>query len=120
MKRTGPTNPHLQQLIMRLKKTAAENNVPLWRRVADDLEQSTRSKTEVNLSRIDRYAKDGELILIPGKVLGSGRLSRKLTIAAWRISRQALEKVHEAKGEVLTIEELLSKNPAGKKVRIIG
>lgn len=120
MKRTGPTNPNLQELIVRLKKAATENNTPLWRRVALDLERPTRMRRAVNLSRINRFAKEGELVLIPGKVLGSGQLSRRLTIAAWSISGQALERVREANGEFLTIAELLAKNPDGKNVRIIG
>lgn len=120
MKRTGPTNPNLQELIVRLKKAAAENKTPLWRRVALDLERPTRMRRVVNLSRINRFTKEGELVLVPGKVLGSGQLNHKLTIAAWCISGQALERVREVKGEFLTIDELLAKNPNGKKVRIIG
>jgi len=120
MKRTGPTNQHLQQLIVRLKKAAAEHDTPLWRRLAHDLERPARIRRAVNLSRINRFTKDGELVVVPGKVLGSGRLDHRLTIAAWAFSGSAEEKVADAKGEILSIEELLAKNPQGKKVRIIG
>ncbi len=120
MKRTGPMNEHLQQLILRLKKSAAENNTPLWKRVAQDLERPNRNRRAVNLSRLNRYTKEGELVLVPGKVLGSGTLGHKLTIAAWSFSGQAKEKVQAAKGEALTIDELLSKNPKGNKVRLMG
>ena len=120
MKRTGTTNPHLKDLILRLKRTASEKNVPLWRRVALDLSRSTRIRRQVNLSRINRFTKKGDLVIVPGKILGSGKLEHSLTIAAWRISEQAKEKVQLAQGTYLTIDELLASNPTAKKIKIIG
>ena len=120
MKRTGPSNTHLQTLIKELKTQAITQDVSLWKRIAVELEKPTRQRRAVNLSRINRHTKDAELIIVPGKVLGSGSLDHKITISAWSFSDGALEKLKQQQCEVLTIRDLLKKNPKGQKVRILG
>lgn len=118
--RTGPTNINLKSLIGELRKKAYAEDIPIFARLAEDLEKPTRQKREVNLSRINRYAKKGELIVVPGKVLASGELSQSMTIAAWKFSRQALEKIAKANARAVTFNDLLKDGVKGKPVRIIG
>ncbi len=118
MRQTMSTNIYLRRLIHTLKKYSREFKAPIWRDVAEYLSRPTRKRVEVNLSRINRYAKDGDVVVVPGKVLGSGTLSRKVTVAAWRFSRSAYEKIRKV-GEAITIEELLRRNPSGSNVKII-
>ncbi len=120
MKNNYKTNPVILDLITGLKKQSREKEVPLWRDIAVRLECPTRNYTEVNLSRINRHTKEKDLILVPGKVLGSGELNHKLTVAAVSFSGSAKNKITAAGGTCLTIEELMSKNPEGSRVRIIG
>ncbi len=103
-----------------LKKQSLDQNVKIWKRLATDLEKSTRSRRVVNLSRINRFVKDNETIIVPGKVLGAGSLTKKVIVAAWDFSGQAKEVITKANGSCLSIYELLKKNPKGEKVRIIG
>jgi len=120
MKRTGPDNIHLQMLITELKTVASKENVPLWRRIAEDLERPSRQRRVVNLSRLNRFTKENDVVIVPGKVLASGELDHKLTVSAFTFSDEAIVKMKDAKSDVLTISELLKKNPKAKKVRIIG
>jgi len=113
-------NEQVMQLIESLKTAAITKKVPLWKRIATELENPTRSKREVNVYKIEKVAREGEVILVPGKVLGSGEISKKVTIAALSFSESAKNKIIAQKGEVLTIKELLEKNPQGSKVRIMG
>jgi large subunit ribosomal protein L18e len=113
------TNPQLIELIKTLKKASIERSVKIWKALAEQLESSRKNWCEVNLSRISRYAKENETIIVPGKVLGSGMLNKKITIAAFSFSKQAEEKIIANKGKVLSIAELLAHNPAGSNVRII-
>jgi len=114
------TNDHLRNLISDLKALSSKNSANIWKRIASDLERPTRQRREVNLSRINRHAKANETIIIPGKVLSSGSLDKKITIAAWQFSQAALEKIKESKSTPISIEELMKKNPKGQKVRILG
>jgi len=107
-------------LIQELKKKSIEEKVKIWKRIASDLEKPTRNRRIVNLSKIDRYTKDNDTIIVPGKVLGSGDLNKKLTIAAFSFSEQAIDKIKLSDGKALHIDELMKSNPKGNKVRIIG
>ena len=115
VKRTGPTNPMLKDLIARLRKEKAK----IWKDVAEKLNKPTRKRVEVNLSRINRYAKEGETVLVPGVVLSAGDLNKRLTIAAWRFSKKAREKIENSGGRAISIEELMKENPKGSGVRIM-
>jgi len=48
-----------------------------------------------------------------------GELNKNVTVAGWRFSKSAEEKINR-KGKAITIQELMKQNPEGKKVRIIG
>ena len=119
MKRTGPINPMLKELIEKLRVLAREQNVGIWKRIAKDLEKPTRKRRIVNLSKIERYTKENENIVVPGKVLASGNMNHKVTIGAYQFSREAKSKL-EKNSTCLTIQEMMSKNPKGKNLRIIG
>ncbi|HLD97471.1 MAG TPA: 50S ribosomal protein L18e [Candidatus Nanoarchaeia archaeon] len=118
--RTGPTNINLSNLIGELRKKAYADNIPLFERIAEDLEKSTRQRREVNLSKISRYAKKGELVVVPGKVLATGELNQSVTIAAWKFSVQALDKISKANAKAITFNDLMKNGVKGTQVRIIG
>ena len=120
MKRTGPTNPVMNNLIGELKKRSIDQEANIWKRIALDLEKPTRKRRVVNLSRINKYTKENETIVVPGKVLGSGILEHKITIAAYNFSQSALEKINKAGAKVVDLEDISKENPKGKKIRIIG
>ena len=119
MKRTGPQTLELQNLIKDLKYLASKENVRLWKRVALDLEKPTRIRRKVNLYKINKYTKEDETAIIPGKVLSLGEITKKINIAAYQFSNEALKKINRI-GKTISIQELMKKNPKGKKVRIIG
>jgi large subunit ribosomal protein L18e len=118
-KRTGPTNPYLRNLIKLLREKSVELNAPIWKSIAKKLEKPTRQRVEVNLYHIDKYVKDGETIIVPGKVLSSGELTKKVKIVAWQFSDKAKEKIEKSGSKTMTIEELIKENPKGSNVRIM-
>ncbi len=113
------SNPSLVSLIQELKKKSYENDAPIWRDIAIRLEKPLRNWAEVNLDKIERYINDGEIALIPGKVLSSGVLTKKVSVAAWSFSEKAREKIESIGGKCLSIDELVKINPKGKGVRIL-
>ena len=119
VKRTGPTTLALKNLIQDLRDLSKKNNVKIWWRVAKDLEKSTRQRRAVNLYKLEKYVKDDETAVVPGKVLNLGSFSKKTTVAAYQFSEKAREKINKT-GKAITIKELIKQNPNGKKVRIMG
>lgn len=119
VKRTGSTNPYLKQLIRNLEKKSFELKAPIWKIVAKKLSKPTRQRIDVNLADLERNVGNSETAVVPGVVLSFGTLTKKLNVAAWRFSNTSKEKIKNAGGECLTIEQLIEKNPKGSNVRII-
>ncbi|MDO8628643.1 MAG: 50S ribosomal protein L18e [Nanoarchaeota archaeon] len=112
---TGPSNPQTRILITSLRQVARKLKVPLWHRVADELERSTRQRCEVNLFKIEQFARDGEFVIVPGKVLGDGVLTKKVKVAAFKFSQSAKDKLKNG----MSLEQALKENPKGDKVRLL-
>ena len=109
-------NKELVSLVENLKKAQK----PIWKRVAKELSKPRRRRVHVNLSKIEQHAKADSVILVPGKVLGSGNLSKKVTIAAFAFSDSAKKLIDKVGGKAITIESLQKSNPTGKGVTIMG
>jgi large subunit ribosomal protein L18e len=114
------TNEHLVRLIDQLYAAAHKEEAPIWRDLARRLERSNRLHAEVNVGKIDRFAQKNELVVVPGKVLGSGELTKPVTVAAWHFSGQARDKIVSAGGKATSIGELVTERPKGDGVRIMG
>jgi large subunit ribosomal protein L18e len=112
------TSPRLGTLVADLK-SAARRGGEVWADVAETLEKPRRRHAEVNLSRIERYAREEETVVVPGKVLGSGALRKSVEVAAVDFSSTAETKIEQADGEALTLERLVEDNPEGSGVRVI-
>ena len=120
MKKGIKTNPMLKDLIKVMKKKSYENKAPIWRDIAKRFEKPKQNWSEVNISHIARNVKPNETIIIPGKLLGTGKIDFPITVAAFNTSNTAETKISKAGGKIITIEKLMTDNPKGKGVRIIG
>jgi len=119
MVKRGPENPLTWQLVVFLEKTASKNKAPVWKEVAERLCAPRRKRPEVNLYGLDKHCKDGETAVVPGKVLGIGNVSKKLTVAAQSFSGSAKRKIENAGGKALGIKQAAEANPKGTGVRIM-
>ncbi|UCG00575.1 MAG: 50S ribosomal protein L18e [Candidatus Heimdallarchaeota archaeon] len=119
MKIKGRTDPNKVALIRFLKGAAAENKAKIWAILASEMSKARRRRITVNLSRLNRISSPGDILLIPGKVLGTGSVNHQLDIAAESFSEAAQKKISNAGGKCLTIEELVERDPKGSQVRII-
>ncbi len=120
MRRTGPTNIVLRKTIRELRKAANKYKAPIWDTVAELLEKPRRRRVAVNISRINRYTSSGDVVVVPGKVLGSGLLKHPVSVAAIAFSKKAIEKIRAVGGKPMHILDLVEENPRGSNVRIIG
>jgi large subunit ribosomal protein L18e len=114
-KATGPTNVLKRKLARNLWQTKRR----IWRDVSERLMAPARSAVEVNLYRLSKITKKGDTVIIPGKILAVGELTESITIACYSISKSAVDKVKASGSKLMTIEDLLAKNPTGSGVRII-
>jgi len=108
------------ELIEKLRQTAKNEKAGIWKRLADELSRPRRKRREVNLDEIGKNVKEGEAVVVPGKILGNGSLNHRINVAAFRFTEGAKQKIEKSGGKVLSIQELIKKNPKGSKIRIIG
>jgi large subunit ribosomal protein L18e len=119
MKESKTTNPELIQLISLLKKESREKQASIWLDIAEYLSKSRSQRVAVNLSKINRNTKRADMVVVPGKILGSGSINHAVTVASFGASEKAKAKLVAAKAKYVSIPELLEKNPKGANVKII-
>ncbi|MGB9732486.1 MAG: uL15 family ribosomal protein [Candidatus Micrarchaeia archaeon] len=66
-----------------------------------------RKRIKVNLRKLDSIAKEGEHIIVPGKVLGVGEVRKKFNISAIEYSHSAVEKLRKSGCNIIGIDEAL-------------
>lgn len=118
MKKTKSTNPLMQELIKESTMKAYDEDAPIWRDVAKRLLRS-KSRAEINISRIARHTKKNDIVLVPGKLLGSGSINHPVTVGAVGFSEQAKEKLASAGGKHMSVKEMMSQFPKGTDVKIM-
>jgi len=106
------TNSYLVETIIAAKKAKG------WQEVASLLSGPRRQGDGVNLSDIEERA-EGDVIVIPGKVLSMGGLKKKVRVVALSFSSGAKEKLLKSKHEISTVLEEIKKNPEAKGVKIL-
>jgi large subunit ribosomal protein L18e len=112
-------NPELRRTLIDLRKAARTHQAPLWAAVAERLARPRHQTTPVNVSHLERLAEPKATVVVPGKLLADGRLTKPLTVAAFSCSPAAREKVHQAGGTVVTIHDLVKSRPDGSGVRLL-
>jgi len=106
-------SPLLVETILLAKK------FPGWMKIAEILSCSRKNIFAVNLEKINEQVKEGEEILIPGKILSQGSLNKKIKIIALNFSETAKEKILNAKSELKYIKDEIKKNPEAKGIKIL-
>jgi len=118
--RQGKTSSELLTTIEELRRVSRDKQAPVWKAVANRLEAPSRNWAEVSLEHASANLKEGEVGVVPGRVLGNGRARRGLALAAYGFSKTAREKLTAAGGSALTLSELAASNPKGAGIRILG
>ena len=109
------TNPILIDTIRAAKKT----NNEFWIKIASILSGPRRMHKSINLEEIDKNTKEGDSIVIPGKVLSEGEISKKIAIIAFNFSENAKDKILKTKSRCLNILDEVKKNPQANGLKII-
>jgi large subunit ribosomal protein L18e len=114
----GKQNTELVRLVGELRRAARIEHAPIWATVADRLERARHQTTPVNVGHLDRVARAEETVVVPGKLLAEGALTKPLTVAAFTYSAEARSKIRAAGGSAISLHDLLKSRPNGAGVRI--
>jgi large subunit ribosomal protein L18e len=102
-----------------LERAGRKEKLQAWTMASELLARPASRKVEVNVGRISRIADAQAKVLVPGKVLGSGMVAKKVTVGAWSFSASAKQKIESKGGSAITIEQFLKKYPKGSGVTIV-
>ncbi len=105
------------ELVETIKKSKKNKN---WLEIASLLSAPRRRKISMNLDEIDREVKEGDTVVVAGKVLGTGNLSKKARIVALSFSEMARRKLKANKCEVANINEEIKINPSARGIKVLG
>lgn len=107
------------QMAKELKKASTKNEAPIWSRLAELALKPSSARRVINIKKINDLTKEDDVVIHPGKVLGMGVISHKVTLCSFSISNSAAKKILDAGGKIVNYKELIEKFPSGKGVRII-
>lgn len=105
-------------IVLLERKARSEPKPAIWREAARCLASGTVMWPEVNVGRLARLG-DATAVFVPGKVLGTGDIEKKLNVGAFSFSASARSKIEKAGGKTFTIEDFVKKYPEGSGVALV-
>ena len=113
------TSLEISETIETLLRVSRESNFKLWRDIARRLSGGSRRYATINVGKLSSLSKEGEILIVPGSVLGEGKLDKKVVIAGLRATRSALEKITASGSTFKSLKDLASENPKPANARIM-
>lgn len=112
-------NPILSEGIWAVRAAYKRSKAPIWLKLRKLLE-SSGPKHEVDLAKLSKLTEHGDIVIVPGKVLGMGNMDHNITLCAFSLSENAARKIVDADGKIFSVKEFVEEYPEGRKVKIIG
>lgn len=103
-----------------LEKQSRKSKQPMWKDISRRLLSSRKNRSKVNVAEISRNSKEGERVVVPGKVLAAGSIDHKVTVAAFSFSQEARAKIVASGGKCIEISDFAKSTSEAKDVLIIG
>ncbi|MHB1439643.1 MAG: 50S ribosomal protein L18e [Cuniculiplasma sp.] len=113
------TSLKIMETVKTLLEVSRENQSPMWRDVARRLSETRQNYADLNVGKISRLCKDGDVVVVPGKVLGSGYMEKKVRISALDVSEKAMKKIKESGSEFISLLDLARESPEPKNIKIM-
>jgi len=114
------TNQVVIRMARDLKKASVKNDAPIWAKLAEYALKPSIARRDINLNRISQLTKENDTVVFPGKVLGTGNVSHKITLCSFSISNSAVDKIIDNGGKLISFSDLIKQNPTGKGVVLLG
>ncbi len=114
------TNQLVIRMAKDLKKASTKNEAPIWAKLAEYALKPSIARRDINLNRIGQLTKENDTVVFPGKVLGTGNVTHKITLCSFSISNSAANKIIENGGKIISYSDLIEQNPTGKGVVLLG
>ncbi len=81
----------------------------LFKRVNKLLMAPSRKRGAVSLYKLNKYTKEGDNVLVPKKVLSTGKLEHKINISALEYSSKAVQELKSSGSKIVDVKEMIGK-----------
>lgn len=105
-------NSELTKLVQELKKTAIEQKAQFWKKLALELEKPSRNRRQVDVDRIKKIVGKDEIAVVPGKVLGTGKIDNQIVAYQWSATVGNNNKI-------MSLQDFIKKKPKIQNCRIV-
>ena len=104
-------------IIDSLYKKSKESDKPFYKTIAKNLEKPNRHNISINLDKIEKLnnVRNGSIVVVPGKVLADGEITKDITLYAYSFSDKVKEKISKVK----TLNDLCKDSLDYKKIVIL-
>lgn len=103
-----------------MKAATKAHKRPVYRRALELLSRRANRLPIVNVGKLDKLADDGGIILVPGKVLGGGTVTKRLHVGALSFTSSASLKITQAGGRALSLKDFVDEFGDTKGVLLVG
>jgi large subunit ribosomal protein L18e len=110
----------LESAVWSLRKAHKKSKAPIWKTLENELSGPRKDRREINLAALSKFTKEGDVVVVAGKILGGGEIDHKVTVCAFSFSVAAVKKILSSGGKILFFADLIEKHPDGKGVKILG
>jgi large subunit ribosomal protein L18e len=114
------TDGVIADTVWALRMASKSTKAPLWKDMERRLLNARSNRREVNVDKLSKFTQEGDVIIVPGKILGAGNLGHSIIVYAYSMSKLAARKINEAGGQILELRDLIQRYPNGSGVKIIG
>lgn len=111
---------HRVRMARYLKKASLQHEAPIWKRVSEHALKPSSARCTINVNAIDSRTSENDVVVFPGKVLGTGKMSHGISLFCFGISESAASKIRQAGGRILDHAGVVSERPTGKEVVLLG
>ena len=108
------------ETLREVKRAYRRTKRPIWKAIYEMLESSVRRESRVNVSKLDRVVPEGATVIVPGKVLGGGVVSKRMTVVALDFSKTAIEKIKKPGGKAVLLSSFVKRNAKKRGLIIVG
>lgn len=98
----------IKEWLLKLEEAShKEQYGAFWKSIYKRVYVSRRRRISVNINRINQYSKEGDNIIVPGKVLSQGKLDHSVNITAISFSEKAKKELAESKSKTISLDDML-------------
>jgi large subunit ribosomal protein L18e len=112
-RKSRKNNPEIVSTILNSMKNDS------WNMIGGKISGPRKNYQSMNLKEINIQSKEGDTVVVLGKVLGTGNVDKKIRVCALSFSENAKKKLLKFKGEAVYINEEIKKNPKAEGVKFI-